>query len=222
MKQQNYQAIEQAVGSGDKVLDFAMLVAAAMLWFKTVDVLSYFAPSALSEIFGFDMSYIYGAVSATLVEGVALVLHFNRKAHLVSTAKYVKWCLIAISGICQLFDGFITSGNVGQMSDTMKFGLQYGVPLVPLVSMVMIAMIGVLPDGDAPKKRWVGVANILAPAFDRFLHGDKTGLDEAQEKKETGNSVEETHGKAENYAPNSENVTRIHRSSQREFRESGD
>lgn len=172
-KSEMSQSIEniETTGSGDKALDIAMWVAAIMLWFKTVDVLSYFAPQALSAIFGFDTSYIYGAISATLVEGAALALHFNRRARLSKTAQGVKWVLIAISGICQIFDGFIVTGNIVQMSDTLKIGLQYGVPLVPLFAMVMLAMIGVLPE-TGTRSRWKGVKNIIRPAWDRFMNGD--------------------------------------------------
>src|SRR5262245_46921777 len=108
------------LGSGDKVLDWGVVVAALILFAKTADVLSFFSPAILNDILGFDVSLIYGIVCATLVEGLALALHFNRRAALSSSAQVVMWVLVAISGLCQVYDGFITTGSMAQMSDTMK------------------------------------------------------------------------------------------------------
>jgi|GEM_PF-4100026 len=149
------------IGSGDKVLDWVAFIAALILFAKTADLLSYFSPAILSDILGFDVSLIYGSICAALVEGLALALHFNRRATLSSTAQVVKWILIAISGVCQVFDGFITTDSVAQMSDTMKAGLSYGVPLIPLLIMVMVFGIGQLPEVDVAqgshKKPFIGL-----------------------------------------------------------------
>jgi hypothetical protein len=139
------------VGSGDRILDWGVIVAAIILFAKTADVLSYFAPVLLSEILGFEAGILYGMICAVLVEGLALALHFNPRAALSSTAQIVKWLLLGISGICQIFDGFITTDSVAQMSETLKAVLSYGVPLIPLVITVMIFSIGRLPETQGPE-----------------------------------------------------------------------
>ena len=158
-------------GSGDKILDWGVIIGALLLFAKTADVLSYFSPAILNDIIGFDVSLIYGIICALLVEGLALALHFNRRAALSSTANVVKWVLIGISGICQVFDGFITTGSVAQMSDTMKAGLSYGVPLIPLLITVMIFGIGHLPElnglDQRPKRPFVG----LRPMMNHLING---------------------------------------------------
>jgi hypothetical protein len=160
-------------GSGDKILDWVVIIGAVLLFLKTADVLSYFAPTNLSEIVGMEMSLIYGIVSALLVEGAALALHFNHRAHLSSTAQLVKWALIVISGLCQLFDGYLATGNESQMSETMKFGLQFGVPLVPLIVLVLLFAVGRLPDDGSVQRPFPGIKNIAGPAWNRFWNGDR-------------------------------------------------
>lgn len=156
------------IGSGDKTLDWGVVVAAAVLFPKTADILSYFSPLILNEIFGFNFSLIYGIVNALLVEGLALALHFNRRASLSGTAQTVKWTLLGISGVCQVFDGFVVTNTLASQSDTMKAVLSYGVPLIPLFIMIMVFGIGHLPevgdDGEVvtkPRKPFKGVKKIV-------------------------------------------------------------
>lgn len=59
-------------GSGDKLLDWGVIIAALVLFPKTADILSYFAPQILTAILGFDVALIYGLVCASLVEGLTL------------------------------------------------------------------------------------------------------------------------------------------------------
>lgn len=149
-------------GSGDKFLDFAVLGAAVFLFVRTADVLSYFSPSILNDILGFNVNIIYGVGCAVLVEGVALALHFNRRAKLSSTAQNVKWALLAISGACQVFDGFVITNTLAQQTETMRAVFSYGVPLIPLFILVMVFGIGHLPEEDEVVVRpRVGVRNHL-------------------------------------------------------------
>lgn len=160
-------------GSGDKWLDFAAYTLAAILFLKTADVLSYFAPAILSLIIGFDVAFLYGTVNAVLVEGAALALHFNPRAKQSPPAQIAKWILLGISGACQVFDGFITTNTVAQMSEPLRFGLAYGVPLIPLVVLVMLFAIGKLPeDAGQAKRQWKGVRNLVKPWWRRLLDGD--------------------------------------------------
>ena len=149
------------IGSGEKVLDWGVIIAAGILFFRTADILSYFSPQILNDILGFDVSLIYGIVCAALVEGLALAIHFNRRASLSGTAKTVKWVLLSISGACQVFDGFVVTNTLAQQSDTMKAAFSYGVPLIPLAIMVMVFGIGQLPELDEvesrPKAPFIGL-----------------------------------------------------------------
>jgi len=160
--------MDNKTGSGDKVLDWGVVIAAMILFPKTADVLSYFSPAILNDIFGFDVYHIYGGVNALLVESLALAIHFNRRAALVGSAQVVKWALLAISGACQVFDGFVTTKTLAQQTDTMKAIFSYGVPLVPLVIMVMIFGIGQLPDNGirSNRKPFVGLRGLWRQIMD--------------------------------------------------------
>ena len=149
------------LGSGDKILDWGVIIAAGILFFRTADILSYFSPQILSDILGFDVSLIYGIVCAALVEGLALAIHFNRRSTLSGTAQTVKWVLLCISGACQVFDGFVVTNTLAQQSDTMKAAFSYGVPLIPLAIMVMVFGIGQLPElekiDSRPRAPFIGL-----------------------------------------------------------------
>jgi hypothetical protein len=157
-------------GSGDKILDWTVIVAAIILFFKTAEVMSYFAPAILSQIVGMDVSWLSGIVNALMVEGPALAIHFNRRARLSSTAQVVKWVLLAISGACQIFAGYLSTGNEANMSEPLKFGLQFGVPLIPIFVMVLLFAIGQLPDDGQPAPR-IGLKHRL-PDWNRIWNGD--------------------------------------------------
>lgn len=158
-------------GSGDKMLDWVVILSALILYAKTADVLSFFSPTILNDILGFDVSFVYGMVTAALVEGLALTLHFNKRAKLSSAAQIVKWIALGISGLCQVFDGFITTETTANMSETLKFALAYGVPLIPLLIVVMVFSIGHLPEDDEVRP-FKGLKNILVPNFSRFWNGE--------------------------------------------------
>lgn len=138
-------------GSGNKGLDWVIFAGMVAAFPKTADLLSYWSPEWLNEIFGMDVSLFYGAFCAAMVEGTILFLHFDRRAHRVASAQTVKWILIGISFLCQVFDGQVTQGTVDQMSATMKVILTYGIPALPLLIAVMVASIGSLPEDDTPK-----------------------------------------------------------------------
>ena len=156
-------------GSGDAVLDWTVVGMAILLFFRTADVLSYFSPTILNDIFGFDVSLIYGIVCALAVEGVALALHFNRRAIAYTPAIVVKWALLSISAICQVFDGFVITNTLANQTDTMKAIFSYGVPLIPMFVLVMIFKIGRLPEvGETVQgKPFKGVRNM----WNEFLDG---------------------------------------------------
>src|SRR5690242_8559864 len=99
-------------GTGDTFTDWAVVILSILLFTRTADVLSYFSPDILNELTGWDVSWAYGLVTAFFVEGVALAFHFNRRAIHHTPAQIVKWILLAISGICQVFDGSLILGTM--------------------------------------------------------------------------------------------------------------
>lgn len=158
-------------GNGDKVLDAGVVIAAAILFFRTADVLSVFAPTILNDILGMDVAFIYGVVCALLVEGLALALHFNRRAQFSGTAQAVKWTLLVISGVCQVFDGFVVTDTLSRQTDTMRFIFSWGVPLIPLLIMVMVFGIGRLPEEDGTQPDKVPFQGVV-PSIKKVLYGE--------------------------------------------------
>jgi hypothetical protein len=135
--------------------DAAVVVLAILLFFRTADVLTYFAPPLLNNMVGMDVSWLYAVVMAFFVEGVALAFHFDARAHKHTPAIIVKWTLLAISGLCQVFDGNIVSGTIAEMSGPMKVGFQWGVPLLPIFVVVLLFYVGKLPDEDEARRSWL-------------------------------------------------------------------
>jgi hypothetical protein len=158
-------------GSGNKGLDWVIIAGMVAAFPKTADLLSYWSPAFLNEIFGFDVSLFYGAFCAAMVEGTILFLHFDRRAHRAVSAQWVKWILILISFACQVFDGYITTETVSQMSDSLKAVMTIGIPALPLIIAVMVASIGALPDDEdeQPQKPRKG----LKKAIRELLDGDE-------------------------------------------------
>lgn len=160
-------------GSGDGFLDFGVYILAIGLYIKTMDLLSYFAPKVLDDILGFNTSYVYGAVMALLVEGVAIAIHRNPRAAKHAPAQITKWLLIAISAICQIFDGYKTTNALVNMSDTLKIGFTYGVPLIPVLGIVLLFWIGKLPSEGMQKtrKQFKGFKTLPRRVGDWFMNG---------------------------------------------------
>lgn len=175
-------------GSGNKGLDWVIVLGMIAAYPKTADLLSYWSPAFLSDLIGLDVSLFYGMFCAALVEGTILFLHFDRRAHRVASAQTVKWLLFGVSFACQVFDGFITTETVDQMSDELKFILSYGIPALPLIISLLISMIGALPDDDEVRQ-FKGVKNYL-PDFRRLWDGDKSTEFSPSEVVET--NLEET------------------------------
>jgi hypothetical protein len=150
-------------GTGNKGLDWFFVMGMLAAFPKTADLLSIFSPQILNDIFGMDMRLPYGMFCAAMVEGTVLFLHFDRRAHRVASAQTVKWILTGISGLCQVFDGYVTTDTISQMSGTLKLVLTFGIPALPLFISILIAMIGALPEGDEPVRSnpRVGLKNSL-------------------------------------------------------------
>jgi hypothetical protein len=187
------------IGSGDKILDWGVIIAAGILFFRTADILSYFSPQILNDILGFDVSFMYGIVCALLVEGLALAIHFNRRAIRSGEAQVVKWVLLSISGLCQVFDGFVVTNTLAQQSDTMKAVFSYGVPLIPLTIMIMVFGIGQLPELDimdrSDKEPFIG----LKGTWNRLTNGEKQFVSPPQLPQQTNFELPPTEPSSNNH-----------------------
>lgn len=150
--------METKNGSGDKTLDNLVIIMAIVLFFGTAQVMSTHSPALLNDILGFDASYIFGAISATCVEVGALRLHFNPYAKKNATAQWVKWILLAVSGLCQIYNAAIETGTLAELSETLKIGFTWLVPNIPLLFIVLNFWIGRLTDEAQPFK---GIKNML-------------------------------------------------------------
>jgi hypothetical protein len=161
-------------GSGDKTLDNLVVIMAIVLFFGTAQVASTHAPQMISDILGFDASYIFGAISAICVEWGALRLHFNPYARNNSTAKWVKWILLGMSGLAQIYNAAIETGNMAFLSETLKLGFTFVVPNIPLIFIVLMFWIGSLspvkPKSILERVSEIGLYNML-PKIDEILHG---------------------------------------------------
>lgn len=157
--------------TNDGFLSAAIVIGAALLFSKTADVFTYFSPTILNDIAGFDVGIFYGVVTAGMVEGMILALHFNHRAALSGQAQWVKWILVGISGLCQFFDGAIVTETLAQQSPTLKVIFQFGVPVIPLLIVVMIIWIGALPDSPKQRKPWKGLKH-AADQLPKIWHGE--------------------------------------------------
>lgn len=161
------------IGTGDPFLDRLVVIAAILLFSATASVMSYHAPDMLNQIIGADVSYVFGIVSALCVEAGALRLHFNKRAQKVPAAHWVKWILLAVSGLCQVYNGEIETGNISNMSETLKLMFTWLVPNIPLLFIVLQFWVGHLPDEDEEvaeaRQPQVGLKKRLS----RLWNGDK-------------------------------------------------
>lgn len=157
------------IGSGIKFADWAVVILAVVLYFKTAEVLAYFAPQSLNNLIGTDVSWLYGLVTAFFIEGVALAYHFYPGARAYTPAVVVKWVLIVISGICQVFDAKIVTGVLNGMTESQKFFFMYGIPLLPWFVLILLFFVGEIPTEGNYHRR--GLKNML-PDWKKIWEGD--------------------------------------------------
>lgn len=106
-----------------------------LMYSKTVDLLSAFAPS---KFLGYDGNEaIYGMCVGLMVEGVVIAVKLTLDRS--KTASAWLWGVItmlvpfAISGLAQVFDSFIVRGVLEQQPEYIQFLANWGVPSVPTV-----------------------------------------------------------------------------------------
>jgi hypothetical protein len=161
-------------GSGDNTLDALVVVMAIVLFFGTASVASTHAPQMVSDVLGFNADYLFGVVSAVCVEWGALRLHFNRHARNNPTARWVKWILLGMSGLAQIYNAAIETGQLASLSETLKMGFTFVVPNIPLVFIILMFWIGTLspekPKSIIERVSEKGLYNML-PKKEHLLYG---------------------------------------------------
>lgn len=167
----------------DRILGFAMLVAAAMLYTRTSEIMTAFAPKT---VFGYTgLEPLFGNVSALLVEGVILGIHFIPSMKRNESAQFFKWVLFAISSASQVIDGFLVKETIGNQPEVIQFVVNWGVPLIPTIVFLGLLMIGAEAekneDGSTSRAsvRDVGLKNML-PNFKEIWNGRGNGHNVAQ------------------------------------------
>lgn len=163
--------MQNKIGSGVRFSDWAVVILAVLLYFKTAEVLSYFAPQNISAFAGMDVAWLYGMITAFFVEGVAIAFHFHPGARRHTPAKIVMWVLLVISGLCQIFDGKMVTDAIASMPVQQQVFFNYGVPLLPWFIIVMLFFVGQIPN-EGEHKEWKGLANLI-PDTDYIIHGKK-------------------------------------------------
>jgi hypothetical protein len=124
----------------DVVPKLAMIGAAIILYFKTAQVMTAFAPSV---VFGYTgLEVLFGNLNATLVEGIILALHFIPSMQRNEAAKVFKWFLFGISALCQVVDGFLVQNTLAQQPESIQFIVSWGVPLIPTIIFFGLLTIG--------------------------------------------------------------------------------
>jgi hypothetical protein len=124
----------------DRVLDLALLVSASVLYFKTAQVMTAFAPSV---VFGYTgLEVLFGNINALLVEGIVLALHFIPSMQKNESAMFFTWFLFTISALCQVIDGFLMQNTLAQQPASIQFIVSWGIPLIPTIIFLGLLLIG--------------------------------------------------------------------------------
>lgn len=157
--------------ASETVFDAGIFLAAAWLFIKTAHVMSYFSPDTVSKLLGFDVSYYFGMGAAALVEIIAIAFHYWPRTRDTLIGKLGMWSLLAISGLCQIVDGYLVQGTQAQMGPGLKDFLTVGVPLVPLYALMLLfaAGAGRNEEANAERREWAGIATM----WDQLLHGNQ-------------------------------------------------
>lgn len=136
-----------------------------LMYSKTVDLLSAFAPSKFLGYAGNEA--IYGACVGLMVEGVVIAVKLTLDRS--KTASAWLWGVItmlvpfAISGLAQVFDSFVVRETLAQQPAEIQFLVNWGVPSVPTVIaglLIIKRIIETRPveDEPAPKPTFAKVS----------------------------------------------------------------
>lgn len=137
--------------------NIVFFIAAIVLFLKTSEVLSEFAPQA---VFGYAaVDWLYGYICALLIEGLLIAAKFTLAGNQNSNAWLWNVLVIvvtfAISAAAQVVDGFMVKQTLTLQPMPVQFLITWGVPLVPSVILALVlgkAVFASLPEGSAEPK----------------------------------------------------------------------
>jgi hypothetical protein len=145
--------------------DIAVVCAAAILYFKTSEVMTAIAPLTLLGQTG--LQNLYGLGVAALIEGVCLAIHFIKAFRGNTAAQAYKWFLFGVSAFCQFMDRFfvldtsVTSANI----EFFKF-LTYGIPVFILGGLLLVGKANEKRVNSTPQKPFKGVRTMWREFMD--------------------------------------------------------
>jgi len=138
---------------------FAFGWGALMMYPKTVDLLTNFAPDEFMGLL--DMAGWWGMGSALLIEGVMVVLKL--KMWLYPARNLVEWMWdailsispFALSAVAQVFDSMLVRGTLEKQPPQIQLLVDYGVPIIPSVIIGLMIVYGLIES--APKGLFGGM-----------------------------------------------------------------
>ncbi len=149
-------------------VDVATVIAAAMLYLKTSEVMTAIAPLTLLGQTGLQV--IYGMTTAGLIEGVTLALHFVRRFRSNPNATMYKWFLFVVSGFCQFLDKqMVVDAGVSQSPVGSFFAwIALGIPLAVFGGLLWVANSTKTETSGNARKAFKG----LVPMWNDFFYGN--------------------------------------------------
>lgn len=156
---------QNAVGCTDVILFGAFLLGAGLMFSKTSDLMTNFAPS---EFMGYeDIELIYGIGVSLMVEGLMVAMKFKsmfqRAKNMIEWGWDVVLTLVpfAISALAQSIDSFVIKDTLADQPGEIQLLIQWGVPAIPAVVIGLIVVRGFIES--APAGMFGGFANATSP-----------------------------------------------------------
>jgi len=150
---------------GGSVLENAAFILGAFLLFsRTSDLMTAFAPSSFLGYEGIEA--VYGMLSALMVEGLLFSIKFSIGRSRNSVAWVWNLVLLAvtfsISAWAQTIDSFVVRQTLSEQSAELQWAVAWGVPLIPAI-IVGVLMVKSVFDG-IPPGALEGLADSMARA----------------------------------------------------------
>lgn len=157
MKQTDWSNVDWSSGCFSALKNGAFVVAALLLFSKTADLFTAFAPS---NLFGYEgVEWYYGAVCGLVIEGVFVTAKFlidKSKTPLIWVYNAVLMGVtFAISALAQSVDSMLVRDTLSQQPAEVQLAVTWLVPMVPalIVGLLLFeAVIASFPADLLPKK----------------------------------------------------------------------
>ena len=181
----------------------AFLLGMALMFSKTVDLMTAFAPSTILGYEGVEVWY--GVAVGVLIEGALFVMKLllPRPKNVLDWLWNVVVILVpfALSGFAQVFDSFVVRDTLSQQPDSIRVLVAWFVPSIPTIIMALFigkAIFASMPAEIAPRGmprvqagqgggfKWPSFANPFKRGTGKPAQG-KPGQPQPQKKREEAN-----------------------------------